>query len=80
MEHNTLESITKHIGALNRALGHRRGVVRVTLDTATAAQRPLVEELVAWNEAHQYRLNLDSACARARILEEQRQQAGDNTP
>ena len=67
---NTHTSISRNIGALNRALGHKRGTPRITLDTATTAQRPLILALEALREARQYRLNLDSACARAEILME----------
>ena len=66
---NTLEKISTNLVRLNRALGHKRGLSRVTLDTAaTPEQRVLVLELAAWEDALQARLNLDSACAYARRL------------
>jgi hypothetical protein len=67
----SLAEITAHISALNQALGHKRGTPQVTLDTATEAQRPLVVALMAWREAHQARLNFDSAWARANRLQEE---------
>jgi hypothetical protein len=69
-EPNTHAVIGRHIAALNRKLGHTRGTPRVTRESATVAQLPFVEALEAWYEARQYRLNLDGACARARIAED----------
>jgi len=66
----SLADITAHISALNKALGHTRGKAQVTLETATEAQRPLVYALLAWREAHQARLNFDSAWARANSLDD----------
>ena len=68
---NTHRSIDRNIGALNRALGHKCGTERITLDTATPAQRPLILALEALYQARQHRLSLDSACARAEILMEE---------
>ena len=62
--------IDSTIAILNRALGHTRGTPRITLDTATTAQRLLVVALEAFYEARQCRLDLDSALARAEILME----------
>lgn len=70
----SLAEIAAHISALNKALGHKRGTRQVTLGTASEEQRPLVMALLAWREAHQARLNFDSAWARANSLQEQAKQ------